>query len=92
MSTTREHSLYRVWIADVGSWRATHWSDVPPAATAIEPAKESFAGESEVQPFLEGFNSVMIRSGARLWAVVVQVTLRFEGDLVPGGPFAAPHA
>ena len=32
-------------------------------------------------PFLEGFNRTMLDRRARLWAVAVPVTLRYDGDL-----------
>jgi hypothetical protein len=78
--------LFRLWIATYADWRPARWSDLPPRATAVEPVEDGAYSADEAALFLEGFNSAMLASDRPIWAVAVEVVIRYEGDAVPGAP------
>jgi hypothetical protein len=74
-------SLFRVWIARYEKWRPVSWDELPPRATAVEPADTAAMSAREAIRFLEGFNRTMIARLLPVWAIAVPVTIQFEGDL-----------
>jgi hypothetical protein len=76
--------LYRIWVVRCERWRPAAWTDLPLRSIAVELAEPQAMPADQTLPFLEGFNRTMLDRRARLWAVAVPVTLRYEGDLRPG--------
>lgn len=75
---------FRVWITRFHDWQPTHWSDVPPEATAIEPIVGECISAEGAANLVEGFNQVMLEKPKRVWAVAVPVVVCYEQDLQPG--------
>jgi hypothetical protein len=73
--------LFRVWITRYEKWRPSAWDELPPRATAVEPADASAMSAREAIRFLEGFNRTMLTRLLPIWAVAVPVTILYEGDL-----------
>ncbi len=86
MATSRREprSLFRIWVVRYDRWRPAAWNDLPPQAVAIEAAEAAPLSAAEAARFLEGFNGTMLARPARLWAVAVPVTIRYERDLRAG--------
>lgn len=80
----RTRERYRVWIANCADWQARDWQDLPPAATALEPAEGNSFSASEALAYVESFNRSALHRGDSRWAVVVPVRVRYEGDLRRG--------
>jgi hypothetical protein len=80
----RPWPLFRVWITRFEKWQPAAWDELPPRATAVEPADNSAMSAREAVRFLEGFNRTMLARVAPIWAVAVPVTIRYEGDLRVG--------
>jgi len=81
-------AVYRVWIARFDDWRPTRWNEAPPRAEAIEPAIAGCLTRDEAAQFVAGFNEASLAEGAKLWAVVAPVALRYDGDFWPGAAIA----
>jgi hypothetical protein len=80
-------SGFRVWLATYDEyWRPEAWHELPPVATAFEPAADRLYNEAEAGAFVEGFNRSMLAEPRQLWAVAVPVTVRLDGDAHPGLP------
>jgi hypothetical protein len=73
--------LFRVWITRYEKWQPSAWDELPPRATAVEPADASAMSAREAVRFLEGFNRTMLTRLLPIWAVAVPVTILYEGDL-----------
>lgn len=80
----RQWPLFRVWITRFEKWQPAAWDELPPRATAVEPADNSAMSAREAVRFLEGFNRTMLARLSPIWAVAVPVTIRYEGDLRVG--------
>ncbi len=81
--------FFRVWIVHYDNWRPRAWDELPPRATAVEPADAAAMSAREAVRFLEGFNRTMLGQirvdpDARVWSVAVPVTILYEGDLHVG--------
>jgi hypothetical protein len=76
--------LFRVWITRYERWRPAAWDEVPPRATAVEPADSSAMSARDAVRFLEGFNRTMLARLVPIWAIAVPVTIHYEGDLRVG--------
>lgn len=83
-----ERQRYRIWIADVGSWRGQAWHDVPPQAQALEPITDDCVTARDAMLLVEGFNRVVLERTRRVWAVAVPVDLHYVGDPSPGASIA----
>ncbi len=83
MKTARAKAwpLFRVWITRFERWQPTAWDELPPRATAVEPADGSAMSAREAVRFLEGFNRTMLARLLPIWAVAVPVTIHYDGDL-----------
>jgi hypothetical protein len=80
-------SRFRVWLATYDDfWQPCEWHELPPVATAFEPAADGLYNEAEAGAFVEGFNRSMLAEPRQLWAVAVPVTVRLDGDAHPGLP------
>ena len=88
-STENRDGSFRVWVASYRDFRPTNWSDIPPEATALEPAEPHCMTRREAALYVEAFNRAMLEQSKRLWALPVQVTPRLDGDLSPGEPVAS---
>ena len=73
-----------MWITQYRHWRPTHWSEIPPEATAIQPLDGECISAEGAANLIEGFNQVMLERPRNVWAVAVPVVVRFEQDLQPG--------
>ncbi len=83
--TSGDGPMFRLWIAACSDWRPSHWSEVPPRATALEPVEDGVYSAAEAALFLEGFNGSMLGDQRpEIWAVAVPVVIRFEGDATVG--------
>ena len=80
----RQWPLFRDWITRFEKWQPAAWDELPPRATAVEPADNSAMSAREAVRFLEGFNRTMLARPSRVWAVAAPVTIRYEGDLHVG--------
>jgi hypothetical protein len=76
--------LFRVWITRYEKWRPVAWDEIPPRATAVEPADASSMSARDAIRFLEGFNRTMLARLLPIWAIAVPVTIHYEGDLHKG--------
>jgi hypothetical protein len=56
----RAWPLFRVWITRFEKWQPQEWHELPPRATAVEPADASAMSAHEAIRFLEGFNRTML--------------------------------
>jgi len=77
----RQPALYRVWIATYGDWDSRQ---VPPEATALEPAEEEAMSAPEATRYVEAFNRVAMTARRKIWAVAMPVAVRYQGDPQPG--------
>ncbi len=86
MTTARAKTwpLFRVWITRFERWQPRAWDELPPRATAVEPAEPMALSAREAIRFLEGFNRTMLARLLPIWAVAVPVTIHYEGDLREG--------
>ncbi len=91
--------LFRLWIVRYERWRPKTWDELPPRATAVEPADAAAMSAREAVRFLEGFNRTMLGRAAgassdqsdaslRVWAVAIPVSIRYDGDLHVGAIIA----
>src|SRR5436305_8033943 len=82
--------LFRVWIVRYERWRPAAWDELPPRATAVEPADGAAMSAREAVRFLEGFNRTMLArvenaagesdDSLSVWAVAIPVSIRYDGD------------
>ena len=82
---------FRVWLAQYADWQPAGWCDVPPQATALEPADNGYMSAAEARLFVEGFNEAISSNGNQIWAVAVPVVLRYEGDVRSGDKIVGHH-
>jgi len=75
---------FRVWIAAYDQWQPKDSGEIPPTAVALEPAEEDPMSRSRAAAYVEAFNRTALDRPGKIWAVAVPVTLRYEGDPVPG--------
>lgn len=75
---------FRVWIAAYDQWQPGDYRGVPPAAVALEPAEEGTMSGVQAAAYVEAFNRAALGRKRKVWAVALPVTLRYEGDPVPG--------
>jgi hypothetical protein len=75
---------FRVWIARYARWQPAGYRQVPPAAVAVEPAEEGTMSVEEAATYVEAFNRAALGRSARLWAVALPVSVRYEGEPRPG--------
>lgn len=79
-----ENGQFRVWIAGYDRWRPRDHRDVPPAAVALEPAEEGTMSATQAAAYVEAFNRAALGRKRAIWAVALPVTLRYEGEPLPG--------
>ena len=75
---------YRVWIASYGNRQSRDTPQVPPEATALEPAEEETMSASEAARYVEVFNRVALTARRTIRAVALPVVVRYHGDPRPG--------
>jgi len=75
---------YRVWITASGDWQPNDPHDIPPDATALEPAEEGVFPARRAARYVTAFNRTALARGLRVWAVALPVVVRYEGDVVAG--------
>jgi hypothetical protein len=80
---------FRVWITRYRKWRPQDFRAVPPEAVALEPAEDGTMSAPEAIGYVEAFNRAALRQRRKVWAVVLPVHLRYEGDPQPGAVLAA---
>ncbi|MEE8450346.1 MAG: hypothetical protein V3R99_00475 [Thermoguttaceae bacterium] len=71
---------FRVWIAAYDGWKPRDCHDVPPKAVAVEPAEEGTMSVEQAAAYVEAFNRTALRRFAKIWAVALPVTVRYEGE------------
>jgi hypothetical protein len=79
---------FRVWIAVYGDWQPGHLRDIPPRATALEPAEPRTMTARQARRYVGAFNRVALARGKKVWAVALPVTVSYGGDTQPGAPLA----
>jgi len=75
---------YRIWLCAFTDWEPRDSSDVPPSATAVEPAENGTMPADQAARYVQSFNTRMMAVGRRLWAVAIPVSLRYQGEPSPG--------
>jgi hypothetical protein len=75
---------YRVWLCAFTDWEPRGLSDVPPSATALEPAESGTMSADQAAHYVQSFNGRMMAGGRRLWAVAIPVSIRYQGEPNPG--------
>ena len=75
---------YRVWLCAFTDWEPRDSSDVPPAATAVEPAEIGTMPAAQAARYVQSFNGRMMAVERRLWAVAIPVSIRYHGEPTPG--------
>ncbi len=77
---------FRVWITVYRDWQPGHYGDVPPQATALEPAEPRPMTARQARRYVGAFNRVALARGKKIWAVALPVTVSYGGDAQPGAP------
>jgi hypothetical protein len=91
-SSSQPARRYRVWIVEYGKWQPRNPRDVPPQAQALEQAEDGTMSAAEARRYTESFNRTILAARRQVWAVAVPVSVRYEGDLLPGQGFGqSPH-
>ena len=85
-----QSTAYRVWIAAYRDWTPRSYGDVPPRATALEPAEQGTMSTRQAARYVEAFNRAALASGRPIWAVAVPVTIRWDGEPRPGQSLGQP--
>ena len=80
------HSTFRVWIAEYDRWTPTGCGDVPPVATALEPAEEGLMPGFQAMAYVEAFNREVLHQPRKIWAVALPASVCYCGDPQPGQP------
>ena len=83
-SDSPETLQYRVWLCAVTNWEPRDSSDVPPFATAVEPAENGTMPADQAAKYVQSFNGRMMALGRRVWAVAIPVAIRYLGEPNPG--------
>jgi hypothetical protein len=77
---------FRVWITIYRDWQPGDYRDIPPQATALEPAEPRTMTVRQARRYVGAFNRVALARGKRVWAVALPVTVSYGGDAQPGTP------
>lgn len=75
---------FRVWICGSEDCQPGEGREMHTEKVAIEPAEEGVMSHAEAADYLEAFNAAACARGGRIRAVAVPVTVRYQGDAVPG--------
>lgn len=75
MSQARRESelVYRIWIVAYRGRRPSSWRGQPRRRRLLQLADAACYSPRQADAFLEGFNSEMLRSPKKRWAVAVEV-------------------
>lgn len=79
----------RVWIVRYEGPHPPRWQDAPRGAIALEPAEEGTMSPRQADRYVEAFNRAAVAGRRKIWAIVLPVTIHYEGDARPGLPVAA---
>ncbi len=79
-----ERTEYRVWLCAFAQWKPDGPSDVPPSATAVQPAEDGTMSAQQAARYVESFNLKMLAQRQGFWAVAVPVSISYRGDPTPG--------
>jgi hypothetical protein len=82
----------RVWIVRYDGTPPAASLDVPAGAVAVEPAEGLPMTVGRARRYVEAFNRAALRGRQKVWAVLVPVTIRYEGDVRPGERLCGPGA
>ena len=77
---------FRVWITVYRDWQPGHDGDIPPQATALEPAERRPMTARQARRYVGAFNRAALAGGKKIWAVALPVTVSYGGDTQPGAP------
>ena len=75
---------YRVWLCTLAEWSPEGPSDVPPSATAVEPAEDGTMSAEQAARYVESFNQEMLAGRQGFWAVAIPVSISYHGEPTPG--------
>jgi hypothetical protein len=75
---------FRVWIVVYRDWQPDHFCDMPPRATALEPAEPRAMTARQARRYVGAFNRAALAGGKRVWAVALPVAVSYRGDAQPG--------
>jgi hypothetical protein len=89
-SSTRHQ--YRVWLCAFTDWEPRDSDDLPPSATAVEPAENGTMSALQAARYVQAFNARMMAVGRRLWAVAIPVSITYQGDPSPGQSLSVSQA
>ncbi len=80
---------YRVWIVRYEGCQPGAWCDVPAGAIAVEPAEGGTMTVRRARRYVEAFNRTIESSPQKIWAVALQVRIRYVGDAERGRTLTA---
>jgi hypothetical protein len=61
--------FYRIYVVTYENWSPEHWRQRPPSSQRLELADEALFSRRQATDFLKGFNSQMMLTPGRHWAV-----------------------
>lgn len=79
---------YRVWLCAFTNWEPRDSGDVPPSATAVEPAEIGTMPADQAARYVQSFNGRMMAVGQTVWAVAIPVSIGYLGEPTPGQQLA----
>ena len=85
-SNSSKRRQYRVWLCAFTDWEPRDSEDLPPSATAVEPAENGTMSARQAARYTQAFNARMMAIGRRLWAVAIPVSVTYQGEPTPGQP------
>ncbi|HEY5312030.1 MAG TPA: hypothetical protein VIK18_05900 [Pirellulales bacterium] len=66
-------TIYRIWIVAYSGHRPPNWHQQPRNGRRLELADQACYSRRQARAFLQGFNSHMLRTSQKRWAVAVEV-------------------
>ena len=66
-------TIYRIWIVAYSGHRPLNWHEQPRNGRMLELADHNCYSRRQARAFLQGFNSHMLRTQQKRWAVAVEV-------------------
>ncbi len=82
---------FRVWIAEYGDWKPSDFRDVPPVATALEPAEDGTLPGELAAVYVEAFNREALHRPRKIWAIALPASICYCGDPQPGQTIRPAH-
>lgn len=71
---------YRVWIVRYRNWTPRSCRDVPSHGVVLEPAEADMMPACQAARYVEAFNRAALAQDRKIWAVAIQLTVRYDGE------------